>query len=385
MMGAGLALVLLWALLGNDIELLLTGAFLTTAAVIGVIWVRLTGLALTVERRISPGTVNEGQTVTAAITVRNAGRIRIANLFVVDEIRGLGLASFETSLLRSGDSATGTYRVSCRPRGIYQVGPPKATATDPLGLAEVSVVADLVDRLVVYPAVEDLDGLPSLAARTGLGNQSTPDRSQRGGEDFYTLRQYQLGDDLRRVHWPWSAKTEELMIRQLQTPQHAEAVIYLDTRANAYESGDAFEQAVRGAASALAHLARFGLATEVWFGGSESSGEKTYRGAMEQLAVITPRWHIHLAPSAAQLEDMVTDGVLVVVTGTPDREVLTIIRALGSRRAFPIAMLATGTTPPILGQFHREGIMTIVSSEDGSWAREWRRTTQGSWDAASAR
>ena len=59
-------------------------------------------------------------------------------------------------------------------------------------------------------------------------NTSQANFSQTGGEDFFTLREYQQGDDLRRVHWPSSAKRDELMIRQLEMPWQSRALVVLD-------------------------------------------------------------------------------------------------------------------------------------------------------------
>lgn len=385
LLGAGLALTSLWALLGHDTELLLTGAFLITAALIGIAWVHVAGVSLTATRRLSPAAVHEGESVTASITIQNAGRFPIAGLSLVDEIRRLGSAMFETSGLKPGSSATGTYRVICRPRGVYTVGPATATATDPLGLAEVSAVASVVERLVVYPHVEDLEGLPSRESQGAPGTRSTPDRARKGGEDFYTLRQYQLGDDLRRVHWPWSAKTDELMIRQLQSPLLSQALIYLDTRAVAYASGHAFEDAVRGTASALAHLVRAGLVTETWLGGSAPGRESSYRAAMEHLATVTLNQDTRLVLNPGQIEGMSAGSVLVVVTGAPDRGILDLMKALRSRRAVSILMVAASSTPQMLGEFRNEGVATVLSAQDGTWARGWQSAVQGSWDAASAK
>ena len=62
---------------------------------------------------------------------------------------------------------------------------------------------------------------------------SRPEFSRRGGEDFYTLRSYQEGDDLRRVHWASSAKLDELMIRQMETPWQSRALVFFDVRRRA--------------------------------------------------------------------------------------------------------------------------------------------------------
>ncbi len=58
--------------------------------------------------------------------------------------------------------------------------------------------------------------------------------SQTGGEDFFTLRDYEDGDDLRKVHWPSSAKRDRLMIRQLEMPWQSRALIVLDTEVANY-------------------------------------------------------------------------------------------------------------------------------------------------------
>lgn len=47
------------------------------------------------------------------------------------------------------------------------------------------------------------------------------------GEDDQTVREYRDGDDLRRIHWPASARTGELMVRQEDRPAKRRAVVIL--------------------------------------------------------------------------------------------------------------------------------------------------------------
>ena len=61
---------------------------------------------------------------------------------------------------------------------------------------------------------------------------------------------YQVGDDLRRVHWPATAHHDELMIRQHELPWQERTTVLLDVRARP-TSGESFELAVSAAASVL--------------------------------------------------------------------------------------------------------------------------------------
>jgi uncharacterized protein (DUF58 family) len=264
--GAGLALLVLWYALGEG-ELLLTGAALILAQVIALLYVRRWRPNVEVSRRLASSTVHDGDTTTVTLLLDNASKRSVSRVTLEDDVNRLGVAVFELARLKGGESATATYRVTCRPRGVYRVGPAKLKANDPLGLAETSGEAGPADRIVVYPAVEELTGFPIVRGQDPAMQASRPEHSRRGGEDFYTLREYQQGDDLRRVHWPSSAKTDQLMIRQLETPWQSRALVLLDVRAPSYESQEAFERAVSGAATVVTHLVGSGFDADLWAGG----------------------------------------------------------------------------------------------------------------------
>jgi len=116
----------------------------------------------------------------------------------------------------------------------------------------------------VYPAVEPLQDYPAVRGVDPTVQSTRPTFAPSGGEDFFTLREYQVGDDLRKVHWPSSAKRDELMIRQLEVPWQARALVLLDQRAERYPFPEAFEHAVRGAASVVTHLYQGGFSPELW-------------------------------------------------------------------------------------------------------------------------
>lgn len=211
---------------------------------------------------------------------------------------------------------------------------------------------------------------------------SRPEHSQRGGEDFYTLREYQRGDDLRRVHWPSSARRDELMIRQLETPWQSRALVMLDVRPQVYESDEAFETAVSGAASVVTHLVKSGFDSDLWAGDPAAIDARQYGAAMERLALVEPKPGIDLESAATRIRLRGGGGALVFVTGTPDRTLISVQQLLS--RDYPTSMLlgVSSTTAQTLVGFHRLGVATVTVSPGDTWAEKWVSSIGDTWDVA---
>ncbi|NIA26371.1 MAG: DUF58 domain-containing protein [Gammaproteobacteria bacterium] len=195
---------------------------------------------------------------------------------------------------------------------------------------------------------------------------------QRGGEDFFSLREYQTGDDLRRVHWPTTARRDEMMIRQFEAPWEPRALIVVDPRSAVYSGQDAFETAIRGAASAIHHFFSAGLEADLWTGGDLTSLDvNPYEAAMRALAGLQPLGAFDFSSAATRLQLKGRGGTLVIVTGTPDSQVASVTRHLTHHAT--AAVLLTVSSTPIPISFGRGGA-TIVSVRPGeAWATAWMK------------
>lgn len=380
--GAGLALILLWYALGET-ELLLTGLILVVAQAVAVLYVRSRKPQLEVSRRLGSSTVHDGDTTTVTLLLDNVSR-SVSHLTIEDDVNRLGVATFEVARLKKRESTTATYRVTCRPRGVYRVGPTTVKAGDPLGLAELSAGTGPVDRIVVYPAIEDLSGFPIIRGQDPAMQASRPEHARRGGEDFYTLREYQRGDDLRRVHWPSSAKTDQLMIRQLETPWQSRALVLLDVRSASFESQESFEKAVSGAATIVTHLVGAGFDADLWAGDAEPIDASRYASAMERLALVQPDPTIDIEAVAARIRQKGGGGALVLVTGVADRPLLSVQQLLSSDYPTTVLMSVSEATSQTLVGFHRMGVTTVSIGPDQAWAPAWVSSMRNSWTTASA-
>ena len=136
---------------------------------------------------------------------------------------------------------------------------------DPFGLtnrfAEVGATGDIV----VLPRIDPLVG--GRPPGNGVGAEGEiPFMVALHGEDDQSIREYRDGDDLRRIHWPATARTGDLMVRQEDRPARRRAMILLDPRAGAHQghgASSSFEWAVSAAASVVTHLAGLGYATHL--------------------------------------------------------------------------------------------------------------------------
>ncbi|WP_372430360.1 DUF58 domain-containing protein [Janibacter melonis] len=78
------------------------------------------------------------------------------------------------------------------------------------------------------------------------------------------MREYRSGDELRRIHWPSTARTGQMMVRQDEQPGRRRALVLLDNRASSHAGtggGGSLEWSVSATASVATHLVAHGLET----------------------------------------------------------------------------------------------------------------------------
>ncbi len=152
-----------------------------------------------------------------------------------------------------------TYYVETRQRGFLEVGPLCLITTDPFDLARRNQIAEGsaggVTRILVWPHFVEVCLPSSITENAGSVHNQIVKHVPASDEEFVGLREYSVGDDPRRIHWPSSARHGELMVRQLEHDIQEEAVVYLDTDGDA-ATPERFEEMVSAAASLAAACCR---------------------------------------------------------------------------------------------------------------------------------
>ena len=213
-------------------------------------------------RRLSDVRITPGARVTVTLDVENRSPLATSFLMLEDRLpTPLGRAArLVIGGIRPGEREQATYTLVPQSRGRYVLGPLVLDVSDPFALSRLRLEFDDRDELLVAPEIEDLGAAPDPASGPSFG-ASRARQLFRTGEEYYTMRAYQEGDDLRRIHWPSVARTGELMIRQDESTRRASGLVFLDTRGAALgrTHTPAFERGVSAAASVGVLLARRGF------------------------------------------------------------------------------------------------------------------------------
>lgn len=384
-LGAAFALGVLWIGFGERM-LLAAAMFLLAAVVFGMVYVRNSAPRARLTRRITPVQVHDGDRAIVQLSLVSSRRLHSA--IVEDVVHSLGTASFVAERVHESEPMSARYEVLCKPRGVYKVGPAIVKVRDPMALAESISSGRRADRLVVYPGIEDLVGLPVVRGQDPNVNSARANFSHSGGDDFFTLREYQRGDDLRRVHWPASAHRDELMIKQLEMPWQSRALVLLDIRAAAYTTPDAFEHAVRGAASAVRHLYRHGFSPTIWSGqarGTPVATTQAYDLAMEELATVQQIPNLDFGALMGRLRrEGLAGGALVMVTGVLDGDGVAVFKTLSRDYYKTVVMTVSERENEALSQVQRAGALAVRSGPASKWAPAWRDAMERTWSTATA-
>ena len=232
-LGAGVAMWMAARLVGSP-GLEVVGIGLAALPLIAAVFVHRGRQRVELRRRLSDVRVPPGTRVTVSIDVENRSTAPTAVLLIEDRIPpALGRpARLVISGIRGRATQRVSYTVVPQMRGRYPLGPLTVDVSDPFALHRQRIEFAEREELLVTPEVEDLSAASDPTFGSSVGS-SRARQLFRTGEEYYTMRQYQEGDDLRRIHWASVARTGQLMIRQDESSRRANGLIFLDNRAAA--------------------------------------------------------------------------------------------------------------------------------------------------------
>jgi uncharacterized protein (DUF58 family) len=358
-------------------ELFLLGAGAAALLLLCTLATSLTRLRLDVGRELHPPRVHAGSPSRVEVGVRNAGGRRTPVLRLRDPVAGTRGAELLLGPLKGGERARAAYRLPTDKRGVIDVGPLDVIASDPFGLTSVAMPAAPRVQLTVFPRVDEVVPVPHTQGHDPHAGADHPNALGVIGEDFYALRPYVLGDDLRRVHWPSTARHDSLMVRQDELPWQGRVTIMLDLRHRTH-TPETLEAAVSAAASVVtACWRRRDLVRVVTTDGRDSgyaAGHAHIEALMEHLAVVGPSADAPLHRVLNALRRSASGGALVVMVG----QVAPNERDMIARLRGTFGALTLVTFGSVRGEARGQEIRVSPDVPfAGAWNRAMKRRTSG--------
>lgn len=320
---------------------------LVYGAVIVVLVARFMGrkrIDLVAERSSLPPRLRQGQQIDVELALSASRRVGV---FVMEERLHPHLGRerrLPVAGLASGAEVQHRYTITPRLRGVYTVGPLDAVWTDPFGLTRRTTQLLPATEVVVHPSTEPVHDRPLTRQWEDPPVRPPESKPWPSGFEFYGMRDYVRGDDLRRVVWKAVARTGRVMIRESEQGITDKVLIHIDTDRTQHSPGepsDTFEAAVRTAASIGSHHLKDGfsvmLATNDGLLGVARRGEAGRIPMLDDLA--------RVGRSAAPL----TEGVDAIVrSARSDLHTVVITPHLDDRAAARLKLVIDRGTRVVL-------------------------------------
>lgn len=203
---------------------------------IGWFWTRSLARGLSLSREMRFGWVRVGDWLQERFTLTNTSRLPVLWAEIIDH------STFPTERRRTGSQPVvlrvvdiggrarlrwGAERI-CTRRGLYILGPTSLQAGDPFGLFTTTIHLPDSAALLVLPPVLNLPMIE--VAPGGRAEQGQRPVQHPFEQTVITsgVRPYFPGDSLRFIHWPLSARHNELHVRLFDNTPASDWWIVLD-------------------------------------------------------------------------------------------------------------------------------------------------------------
>ncbi len=337
--GAALALAGAGAAVAGPVlgqgDLFSVGVLLLVLVALGAVAAHRGAGSLDLESRSRDLVVEAGSPAPVRLTVVVRRRAHAARVVVEDAAPVLlgGGARLGVPPREPGRTASLEHVVTSEVRGSFRLGPAAVRSGDLFGLARSRRRLGGAVAIDVLPRVHRLAELT--LGDVGGSRGSSASAASTSSPDDASIREYRVGDDLRRVHWRSTARRGTVMVRSDEHPGHPDAVLLLDDRAGAHRGpgpASSLEHAVSTAASAAVHLHRRGHRVRLLHAGAldrvrEADEASAVRHLLRSLARLRPAREDSLARSVRALGRSESTLLVAVLGDVDERDVQPLLSA----------------------------------------------------------
>jgi uncharacterized protein (DUF58 family) len=350
-----------WAFGSKPLYPVALGLF--AAVMLARLWTRLAGRPLALRRRLPQAERFAGDDVQVRLEL-DVERALLPTAVVVRE-RISKLGERETTV-PAGRNAS--YLLQGLPRGRYAFEETVAVIEDPIGLDRIEQPLSAAGAVLVYPRLVELDRLFSESGRHGRDGRRLL-LQRPAGFDLHSVREYERGESLRKVHWRSTAKRGQLMVKELEDSPRDEVAVVLDADP-ASGVGESFEVQVRAAGSILLAHARRGRRAVLVVNSARREQQRVHssdgdrRQALDVLAAVEPEPG---PPLAALLADEGGSAArateLAVVTASlPSRLVERLVDHAQGHRAVSLVLVDAASFAPAKARSAFPGLLRLQAA-----------------------
>lgn len=286
--------------------LLFVAALLIVAlTAIPEIWYRYGLRQLVVARRPATTRAVFGDSTEVTLRIENRKLLPLPFLEVVDDfpdalpVEGMRLGPSakperatltNTVSLWAYERVRRRYRVRAIARGAYSFGPMTVRVGDPFGILTRETTANVTATLLVHPLVAPIERF-GLASKAPFGDRKSPRRLLEDPLRVSGIRDYEPGDEPRRIHWKATARTGSLQSKVYEPSTRHTLAVFVEVRTYNRSLMGYDPQLVELAITAAASVATWAFeqkyAVGVYSNGTVSTADLdgaplVYRGAESQ-------------------------------------------------------------------------------------------------------
>ncbi len=319
---AGLATVVLASVAGQA-DLVWPGLFVAALTPLSLLATVALRPRFRIERRLVPPVVAVGESVRIELESTSLSHLASGAVVATDVLPPAVGADhrFALASARRGQLTETSYVREPRRRGRHPLGGVRHEVTDPLGLAMRRSRTPTASVLVVTPAVVPL--APSHTQAFGRHGETPIPQTALAGPDDVLVREYQPRDDVRRIHWPSTARHGQLMVRREEQAWDPTAWVILDSRRTV---AGRFEWLVSAAASVGVRLLDEGYEVSLTDATGDAHTTSARGGAaaraawLDRLVDATLTDESTLGPAARAVEQAPSGHLVVALLGDLDVE-----------------------------------------------------------------
>ncbi len=135
--------------------------------------------------------------------------------------------------LDMGEEKKLNYKISCPVTGKIDIGPIKTRYRDALGFFTKNIGEDEEIRMQVLPETQDMEGIDINPSYTKHWLGEIKSKSIGIGSEFFSLRGYHPGDEMRDINWKATARYLEPKTNEYEGEKSGDVVLVVD----GYEKG----------------------------------------------------------------------------------------------------------------------------------------------------